>query len=230
MMKIMLVDDHILFREGLRGLLGTQPDMAIIAEAGTVKDAIFLAKKHQPELILMDIGLPDGSGLDATREILSLLPDTAILIITIHDTDRLLFEALRAGAKGYLLKIIPINKLFASIRGLNRGEAAISRKMTSQLIDEYSRVSKVSGIDDSNLEQLTPREMDVLIELGKGSSNREIAENLYITENTVKIHVYKIFRKLKFQNRNAARQFVRRHSLETSLSGQNGNKGLAGSL
>ena len=212
-MKIMLVEDHVLFREGLKSLIDAQPDLSVVAEAGSVKEAIKKAKEHLPELVLMDIGLPDGSGLDATKAILSAQPDTTVLIITIHEGDNLLIEAVRAGAKGYLLKNIQSKNLLAAIRGIERGEAAISRRMTYRVLDELTRVSALPGQSDSGLEQLTPREMEILKEVGKGYSNREIAKSLFISENTVKTHVYAIYRKLNLENRQAAQLFARLHGL-----------------
>jgi DNA-binding NarL/FixJ family response regulator len=213
--RILVVDDHILFREGLISLLGNQPDFTIAGEAGSARKAIAMALDLKPDVVLMDITLPDGNGLEATRSILLQLPDTKIVMLTIHESDDLMIAAMRAGAKGYLLKDTPVMKVLASLRALIRGEVAISRAMMSRLLDEFTRLSRLPDPEVENLNghNLTPRELEVLDLLGSDASNREIADHLFISENTVKIHVHNVLDKLQLQNRRQAGNFARRLGL-----------------
>lgn len=205
-MKILLVDDHVLFRQGLVSLLNAQPDFEVIAQVGTVADAVQAAVERQPDLILMDLSLPDGTGLDATQQILAKQPSARIVILTVHEEDDRLFAALRCGAKGYLLKNVPISKLLSFLRGVEVGEAAISGEMVSRVFNEFARMDPsakrpvVSNVDN----KLTTREMQVLKELTTGASNREIADRLIIAENTVKNHIRNILSKLNLKNRREA--------------------------
>lgn len=208
--KIMVVDDHTIFREGLISLLKQQPDFEVVGEAGLVKEAIEKAVSIRPDLILMDIGLPDGSGLDATRQISRLAPEICIVILTILESDELLFDAFHAGARGYLLKNTSISKLIASLHGLQQGEAALSRKQTSKILDEFYRLGRIHPLDETNPETLTHRELQVLEFMAAGASNLQIAEELFISENTVKNHVHSILHKLKLKSRNEVAGFARR--------------------
>ena len=135
-MRLLLVDDHALFREGLVSLLDDQPDIDVVGQAGSVQEAVELARELQPDLILMDFTLPDGSGLEATQAILAERPETNIVFLTVHDRDEYLFHAIRSGAKGYLLKNVPVTNLLAYLRGIGQGEAAISLTMVSHILDE----------------------------------------------------------------------------------------------
>ena len=212
-MRILIVDDHILFREGLVGLLRAQPDTQVVGECGTVKEAIALARQLKPEIILMDFALPDGNGLDATRAILGEAPEIRIIFLTVHDNDERLIAAMRAGAKGYLLKNLSVSKLLASLRALERGEAAISRTMMARILAEFALTSPASDPPPSRLIELTTREIEVLRELSDGITNQEIAGRLFISENTVKNHVHNILDKLNLNNRREAIDFARQHGL-----------------
>jgi two-component system nitrate/nitrite response regulator NarL len=206
--KILIVDDHILFREGLASLIGSQTDFIVVGEAGSVKEACQLASSLVPDLILMDFSLPDGTGAEATRAILEELPDVDIVFITVHDSDEFLMEAVCSGAKGYLLKNLPVVKLLDSLRGLARDEAAISRQMTShlmKLISNQHRDRYSGNVDDL---PLTAREIEVLRELAIGASNQEIAGHLCISINTVKNHVHNILQKLELDNRRQLAKFA----------------------
>lgn len=206
-MRVLLVDDHILFREGLVGLLGSQPGIDVVGEAGSVSEAIEMTRDLRPDLVLMDFSLPDGTGLDATQTILSERPETKIVFLTVHEEDDRLFAAIRGGAKGYLLKNVPIAKLLASLRGIEHGEAAISPTMTSRVLNEFARLEPKQDLPASD--ELTTRELDVLRELVTGASNREIADHLVIAENTVKNHIRNILSKLNLKNRREAAEFAR---------------------
>ncbi len=212
-MRIMIVDDHILFREGLSGLLRSQPDMEVVGECGSVAEAVQTALATNPQVILMDFSMPDGTGLEATRAILAEQPQAQIIFLTVHDNDDRLLAAMRAGAKGYLLKNLSVTKLLASLRALERGEAAISRTMMARIIEEFSNVSSDSSPSPSPLIGLTSREIEVLTELADSITNQEIATRLFISENTVKNHVHNILEKIKLNNRREAIEFARNNGL-----------------
>jgi DNA-binding NarL/FixJ family response regulator len=199
-MRVLIVDDHVLFSEGLASLLNAQPDFSVVGQAGSVGEAIILARELCPDLILMDFGLPDGTGLEATQAILAERPTTMIVFLTVHEQDERLFAAIRSGAKGYLLKNVPVAKLLAHLRGLERGEAAISPTMTSHILGEFARMSPAH--ESSQVE----------------ASNREIADRLCISENTVKNHVGNILAKLDLRNRREAASFARRYRLINASS------------
>lgn len=208
-MKILVVDDHILFREGLVSLLSKEKDFKVAAQAGSVKEAVQMARKHQPDMILMDFSLPDGTGADASNAILLEFPTCQIVFLTVFDEDEQLFEAVRSGAKGYLLKNTPITRLVAALRSLQRGEAAISPSMALRIMGELSRSRGEGGHDANLLEQLSQRELEVLRCLLDGASNTDIADRLVISLNTVKHHVRSILDKLDVKNRREAARIAR---------------------
>ncbi len=212
-MKILLVDDHVLFREGIASILNGQPDLMVVETAASVKEAISHATELQPDLILMDFTLPDGTGVDATRVILKNQPNCAIIFLTMHEDDERLFEAIRHGAMGYMLKNVPVSQLLSNIRGLERGEAAISPTMTTRLINKIADSKPFLTIRPSQGKNLTNRELEILRELDTGASNREIATRLVISERTVKNHVSNILSKLKLKNRREAARFARHQGL-----------------
>lgn len=213
-MKILIVDNHVLFREGLASLLDSQPDMEVIGEAKSASEGIAKAYELKPDLVLIDVGSPKDEGLAAVKSIRQHNPETKIVILANHKSDELLFAALRAGATGYLLKNSSFDNVIASIRALDRGEAALSRSMTRRVVDEFARISgDASSQEQVELDKLTVREVDVLKLLTTDATNREIAENLFITENTVKIHVSNILEKLNLRNRREAANYARRQGL-----------------
>lgn len=211
-MRVLFVDDHILFREGMVSMFKAEPDFEIVGQAGSVREAIDLARMYKPDLILMDFSLPDGSGADASSVILAEQPGCKIIFLTVYETDEKLFDAIRAGAKGYLLKNTPLNKVLASIRGLEMGEAAISSTMTMRLMQEFSRIESPATKPDL-LDNLSPRELEVLREMATGASNAEIADCLFLSLNTVKHHVGNILTKLQATNRHSAIKVARREGI-----------------
>ncbi len=213
MLNILLTDDHILFRQGLVSLLNSQPGFKIIGEASSVKESIIKARELKPDLVLMDFSLPDGTGLDATQAILADRPGTNIVFLTVHEEDDRLFAAIRSGAKGYLLKNVPIARLLDLLQGIERGEAALSLAMTSRVLDEFARLESPREPTYAVPTKLTTRELEVLQELVSGATNREIAERFVIAENTVKNHVSNILSKLNLRNRREAANFARSHQL-----------------
>jgi DNA-binding NarL/FixJ family response regulator len=211
-MKLLIVDDHILFREGLAAIIETEADIQIAGLAGRAQEAIVMASEIRPDLILMDIGLPDSSGLEAARTILASQPECKIIFLTIYEDDENLFNAIRSGAKGYLLKNMRPANLIAAIRSVYYGESALSRSMTLRLMEELSR-TQPPEISGNSVELLTRRELDILRELSSGKTNQEIASRLYLSENTVKYHVHSILTKLNISDRKAAASYARENRL-----------------
>ena len=208
--RLVIVDDHILFREGLMTIIRSSPDIEVVGQAGCVRDAIELARTLKPDIILMDFCLPDGTGVDATCAILKEHPGCKIVFLTMSEVDDNLFTAIRSGAKGYLLKDIHPSKLISALHSVQHGESALSRSMTMRVMDEFSRTRK----NEYPVEvTLTHREIDVLRAVAEGLSNQDIANRLVITENTVKYHVHSILDKLKLPSRKEAADYARKHGL-----------------
>jgi DNA-binding NarL/FixJ family response regulator len=208
-MKILVVDDHTLFRQGLVSLLHEKPDFEVCGQAGTFGEAIELARKTHPEMILMDYVLPDGNGAEAARVILKENPKCLIVFLTIHVNDEELFDAIRSGARGYFLKNEPINSLINNLHEIKAGNAVLSPLITSLVLDRIERMGTDPIQQDQPFTNLTPREIEVLQQLVTGASNKEIADRLFVAENTVKRHVHNILMKLDMPNRRAAAQWAR---------------------
>ncbi len=202
--RLLLVDDHALFREGLAGIIGAQPDMEVVGEADDGLEAFVKAEELKPDLILMDVQMPGMDGLEATRQIKQILPKTIIVMLTVRDDDEKLFEAIKNGAQGYLLKDIRSQNLLEMLRGALRGEAALSSSLAGRMLSEFRRLSK-GGIpekeDDSGL---TEREQQVLLHAAQGATDKEIAVALTISLNTVKTHIRNILAKLHVRTRREA--------------------------
>lgn len=213
MINLVIVDDHALFREGLASILRLEEDIEVAGLAGSVEEAVEVVRELKPEIVLMDFSLPDGNGADATRLVLAEHPECKIIFLTMSEQDESLFAAIRSGAKGYLLKNLSPSKLIASIRAVQQGESALSRTMTLRLMDELSRTKAPDRVSSAVLDELTPREIDVLRELTAGLTNREIADQLVISQNTVKYHVHSILDKLNLTNRREAAEFARKHGI-----------------
>lgn len=207
----MIVDDHALFREGLASIIRSEADIEIAGLAGTVREAVELAGRVKPDVILMDFGLPDGTGAEATRAILDLHPSCSIVFLTMSEEDEDLFAAIRSGAKGYLLKNMHPSKLVTAIRSVQQGESALSRSMTLRLMGEFSQTkeSKQALTEPT----LTRRELDVLRAVATGKTNQEIGNELFLSENTVKYHVHSILDKLGLRDRKEAAAYAREHGL-----------------
>ena len=208
-MKILIVDDHVMFRQGLIDLFETEPDFEVVGDVGTIQEAVQAAQASKPDLVLMDFGLPDGTGVDATKAILKILPESKIVFLTVHPAHARLIEAVRAGAKGYLLKNLEIDKLITALRGVHEGEAALSRSMMIEIMDELSRTGEPDTPASDIISRLTDRELEILREIGTNASNREIARRLFISENTVKHHIYNIMEKLSLPNRREAARLAK---------------------
>lgn len=209
--RLMLVDDHELFRQGLAGLLAAQPDMRVVGEASTVREAVAAVQSAQPDIVIMDITLPDGTGIEATRLVLAERPLTKVLCLTVHDDDERLFAALRAGAVGYLYKNARANDLLEQVRGVARGEAGLTRAQARRILDEFSRTPAPRPASPALSTELTPREVEIVRELAHGASNRQIAERFVISEYTVKNHVRNVLAKLRLRSRHEVAGYARDH-------------------
>lgn len=207
MYKIFIVDGNILFREGLTNLLAHEPGIRVVGEAGSIGEAIEKINRVEPDLALVDADLPDMETYNGIRALRQLKPRMQVVLLSAQESEDLLIYAIRNGARGYLYKNHSLTKFMASIRALEKGEAVIPRAMVARVLDEFSRLA--SPGEQAVMGLLTPRELDVLGELGKGSSNRQIAGNLDIAENTVKVHVHNILEKLNLPNRRQAARFAR---------------------
>jgi DNA-binding NarL/FixJ family response regulator len=201
--RILLVDDQVLFREALRTLLTVQPDFEVVGEASNGEEGVRLAVKLNPSVALMDLRMPVLDGVAATRRLKELLPACRVIALTTFDDDELVFEGLRAGAAGFLLKDVSAEKLFEAIRAANRGEVFLLPSITAKVLAEFSRLARrpVASQVDALLEPLSTRELEILRLVATGVSNKEIAENLVIAEGTVKNHLTSIFSKLEVKDR-----------------------------
>jgi DNA-binding NarL/FixJ family response regulator len=211
-MRLLVVDDHVLFRSGLTRLIDPQPDLQVIGEAGTQLEAVVLALTLKPDVILMDAHLPDGTGHAVAREILKAGVSTKIVFLTVDDSEEQLFAALRAGAVGYLPKSIDPVELLAKLRGLARDEAAVTPALANLIIKEFSRLPALQPVSASS-NKLTSREIDMIRALAQGATNREIAERFVISENTVRNHIQNILNKLQLHSRHDVVGYARAHGL-----------------
>jgi DNA-binding NarL/FixJ family response regulator len=195
-------------------LIAPQPDFQVIGQAGSVQEAVEAARQLRPDIILMDFILPDGTGLEATLAILAEQPEAKIVFLTVHEDDETLFAGIRAGAVGFLFKNTRSAELLRRLRAVARGEAGISPGIALRILDEFSKTTAptASGGEPASTE-LTPREIEIIRELAKGASNRDIARHLVISENTVKNHVRNVLAKLHLRNRREVAEYARRHRL-----------------
>jgi len=214
--RLVIADDHYLVRNGLQGMLAKEPDLEVVGVAENGLEALKLCQELIPDLVLMDVRMPEMNGLEATRAIKEEMPSIIVLIVTTHEDPEYLFEALRAGAAGYVLKDAPKRRLLGAIRGAMNGEAPLTQELAVQLISRLAEETKKQKEaaeslpepkkqqESSPLESLTPRELEVLGLLAKGQSNPEIARNLVISRGTVKVHVQHIITKLDVSDRTQA--------------------------
>jgi DNA-binding NarL/FixJ family response regulator len=200
--SILIVDDQALFREGLRTLLSVQPEFKVVGEAGNGEEALRLAAGLHPAVVLMDLRMPVLDGVTATRRMHSLMPDCRVIVLTTFDDDEYVFEGLRAGAVGYLLKDVSSDKLYEAIRAAARGEYFLLPSITTKVMEEFSRLSQlVPEPVEPAADTLSAREMEILNLVATGASNKEIASNLVIAEGTVKNHLTNILSKLGVKDR-----------------------------
>ena len=212
-MRVLLADDHALFRAGIASLLNAW-GMDVVGQAADGHEAIELARRLKPELVLMDVGMSPCNGLEATRVIKTELPDVKVVVVTVSEDEQDLFEAIRSGAEGYLLKDMSEEELGSTLERISAGEPALPPGLAAKILDEFARMAregtdKPPGPEDG----LTDREREVLRLVADGATNREIASSLYISENTVGFHMKNILAKLHLKNRAQAAAFAIRAGL-----------------
>ncbi len=200
--RVVVVDDHALFRRGLEMVLAQEPDIDVVGEAGDGAEAVELVKDRTPDIVLMDVRMPKRGGIDACMAIKEVVPSAKIVMLTISDEEADLYEAIKAGASGYLLKEISIDEVADAIRAVAGGQSLISPSMASKLLTEFATMIK-RGDERQHVPvpRLTDRELQVLKLVAKGLNNRDIAKTLFISENTVKNHIRNILEKLQLHSR-----------------------------
>jgi DNA-binding NarL/FixJ family response regulator len=197
--RVLIADDHPLFRDGMRGLLGSLPDMEVVGEASSGEQAIELARELQPDVILMDIKMPGINGIEATREILHTSPRIGVLVVTMFEDDDSVFAAMRAGARGYLLKDSSGQEVGHAVRAVASGEAIFGPGVAQRLISFFSAPSP--AVSRRAFPELTEREEEILSLVAQGKSNQKIAKELFVSLKTVRNHVSNIFLKLQVADR-----------------------------
>jgi RNA polymerase sigma factor (sigma-70 family) len=210
MLTILIVDDHVVFREGLRALLDLEPDFHVIGEASQGSEAIQFLTTSTPDVILLDLHLPDGNGADFCRQILSVYPSVRVLILSAYDDDQEITAALVAGAAGYILKTVGAGRLAENIRAVARGEVLLAPSIAAKVVQQLSRLRASSDRSEEALTILTPREKEVFRLAGQGMRNSEIAEALFLSEKTIKTHLRNIYSKLKLGNKADLRLFAQK--------------------
>jgi two-component system response regulator DevR len=209
-LRVVLVDDHEVVRNGIKSLLAETPDVSVVGEAGTVKDAIERAVWARPDVVIMDVRLPDGSGIEATREIRARLPNTQVLMLTTFSDDEALFASIMAGAAGYVLKQIKGADLVRAVQTVGRGESLLDPAVTKGLLDRLRRGKHL--LKDERLARLSAQEERILEMIAEGKTNREIGDRLHLAEKTVKNYVTSILSKLEVARRAEAAAYLARHT------------------
>jgi len=197
--RILLADDHTMVRDGLRSLLEKQPDMTVVAEAADGRESVRLAEEQSPDVVVMDIAMPNMNGIEATRRIVATHPDTAVLILSMHQDESYVLRSLKAGAKGYLLKDSLRSDVIEAIRSVSQGRSYLTRKVSRLLQEDYVRQLEQRGLDDS-YELLTDREREILQLVAEGRTNKEVAALLNISPTTVETHRTHILQKLNLHS------------------------------
>ena len=209
-LRVVLVDDHEVVRNGIKSLLAETPDVSVVGEAGTVKDAVERAVWARPDVVIMDVRLPDGSGIEATREIRARLPNTQVLMLTTFSDDEALFASIMAGAAGYVLKQIKGADLVRAVQTVGRGESLLDPAVTKGLLDRLRRGKHL--LKDERLARLSAQEERILEMIAEGRTNREIGDKLHLAEKTVKNYVTSILSKLEVARRAEAAAYLTRHT------------------
>jgi two-component system, NarL family, response regulator DevR len=208
-MRLLVVDDHEVVRQGLVALLDRREGFQVVAEAGTVAEALQAARYHQPDIVIMDVRLPDGSGIEACREIRAELPETRIVMLTSYPDDEAVLSAIVAGASGYLLKQIRARDLVAALETVGRGESLLDPAVTEKVLERIRRIA--SGTYRDELSQLTGQEQKILMLVAEGKTNKEIAAEVFLSDKTVKNYVSSILSKLNLERRAQAAAFIAKH-------------------
>ncbi len=208
-LRLLVVDDHEVVRQGLVALLDRREGFEVVAQAGTVAESIEQARAHQPDIVVMDVRLPDGSGIEACREIRAELPATRVVMLTSYPDEEAVLSAIIAGASGYLLKQIRARDLVAALETVGRGESLLDPGVTEKVLERIRRMA--SGADTDELSSLTAQERKILMLVAEGKTNKEIAADVFLSDKTVKNYVSSILSKLNLERRAQAAAFVAKH-------------------
>jgi len=208
-LRLLVVDDHEVVRQGLVALLARRDRFQVVAEAGTVEEALDATRRYQPDLVVMDVRLPDGSGIEACREIRAEYPKTRVVMLTSYPDEEAVLSAIIAGASGYLLKQIRARDLVAALESVGRGESLLDPAVTEKVLERVRRIA--SGTYQDELAQLTAQEQKILMLVAEGKTNKEIAAEVFLSDKTVKNYVSSILSKLNLERRAQAAAFVARH-------------------
>jgi two-component system response regulator DevR len=211
-LTLLVVDDHEVVRQGLVSLLERRDGLQVVAQAGSVAESIEQARRFRPNIVVLDVRLPDGSGIEACREIRSEMPETRVIMLTSYPDEEAVLSAIVAGASGYLLKQIRARDLVAAIETVGRGESLLDPAVTEKVLDRVRRIA--SGTYTNELAQLTSQEQKILMLVAEGKTNKEIASEIFLSDKTVKNYVSSILSKLNLERRAQAAAFVAKHRID----------------
>jgi two-component system, NarL family, response regulator DevR len=210
-LRLLVVDDHEVVRQGLVSLLDRRSGFEVVAQAGSVSESIAMAARYEPDLVIMDVRLPDGSGIEACREIRATRPETRVIMLTSYPDEEAVLSAIIAGASGYLLKQIRGRELVSALEAVGRGESLLDSAVTEKVLERVRRVASGSATDE--LAELTAQERKILLLVADGMTNKQIAEQVFLSDKTVKNYVSSILSKLNLQRRTQAAAFVAKRHL-----------------
>src|SRR6187401_1573793 len=213
-LRLVVVDDHEVVRQGLVAVLDRRPNFQVVAEAGTVEESLEQARRFKPDIVVMDVRLPDGSGVEACRDIRAELPGTRVVMLTSFPDDDAVLSAIVAGASGYLLKQVRARDLVAALEAVGRGESLLDPAVTEKVLERIRRIA--TGTYTDELAQLTSQEQKILLLVAEGKTNKEIAADVFLSDKTVKNYVSSILSKLNLERRAQAAAFVAKHRLGRS--------------
>jgi two-component system response regulator DevR len=205
-LTLLIVDDHEVVRQGLVAMLGRRPEFHVVGEAGTVAEAVAAARRFEPNLVVMDVRLPDGSGIEACREIRAEFPDTRVVILTSYPDEDAVLSAIVAGASGYLLKQVRARDLVAALQAVGRGESLLDPAVTGKVLERVRRIATGAATDE--LSALTAQEQKILMLVAEGKTNKQIAEEVFLSDKTVKNYVSSILSKLNLERRAQAAAYI----------------------
>ncbi len=210
-LRLMVVDDHEVVREGLVSMLDRRPSFSVVGQAGTVADAVAMAERLQPDLVIMDVRLPDGSGIEACRDIRAARPETRVVMLTSYPDEEAVLAAIVAGASGYLLKQLRARDLVTALESVGQGASLLDPAVTEKVLERVRRIATSDQPDE--LAALTPQERKILMLVAEGKTNREIADEVFLSDKTVKNYVSSILSKLNLERRAQAAAFVAKHRM-----------------